>query len=91
MNMDVIKGKLNEQVGNPFKNICNLVSKKELPDVVEVWIEKAFNLNETNLSWMMKIANSQKRKVTGTISKNAEVEVEESKIAEINSLTNSSF
>lgn len=40
---------------------------------------------------MMKIANSQKRKVTGTISKNAEVEVEESKIAEINSLTNSSF
>ncbi len=50
MNMDVIKGKLNEQVGNPFKNICNLVSNKELPDVVEVWIEKAFNLNETNLS-----------------------------------------
>jgi hypothetical protein len=41
---------------------------------------------------MMKIANFQKRKVTDTISKNAEVEVEEeSKIAEINSLINSSF
>jgi hypothetical protein len=59
---------------------------------VDVWLEKAFNLNEPNLSRMMKIANFQKRKVTDTISKNAEVEVEEeSKIAEINSLINSSF
>jgi DSF synthase len=92
MNMDIIKGKLNEQAGNPFKNICNRVSKQELLDVVDVWLEKAFNLNETNLSRMMKIANFQKRKVTDTISKNAEVEVEEeSKIAEINSLINSSF
>lgn len=90
MNMDIIKGKLNELNNNPFKNICNKVSKQELLDVVDVWIDKAFNLSETNLNRMIKIANFQKRKVDDISKKDDEVQ-EEIKIAEINTLINNSF
>lgn len=90
MNMDIIKGKLTEINNNPFKNICNKVSKQELLDVVDVWIEKAFNLSDTNLNRMIKIANFQKRKVDDNTRKDDEVQ-EEIKIAEINTLINNSF
>lgn len=90
MNMDIIKGKLTEINNNPFKNICNKVSKQELLDVVDVWIEKAFNLSDSNLNRMIKIANFQKRKVDDNTRKDDEVQ-EEIKIAEINTLINNSF
>ncbi len=48
---------------NPFMSICNRVSKQELIDVVNVWIEKAFTLSEDNLNRMMKLSSAQKRKV----------------------------
>jgi hypothetical protein len=71
-------------------NICNRVSKQELIDVVNVWIEKAFTLTDDNLNRMLKLASFQKRKVEQT--KNIEPLVEEEmKIAEINTLINGSF
>lgn len=84
----IIKGELDLQ-NNPFKNICNRVSKQELIDVVDLWVEKAFTLTENNLNRMIKIANFQRKKVT-TASDTPKIE-NELKIAEINSLINSSF
>jgi DSF synthase len=83
-------GELEKYVSNPFMNICNRVSKQELIDVVNVWIEKAFTLTDDNLNRMLKLASFQKRKVEQT--KNIEPLVEEEmKIAEINTLINGSF
>lgn len=83
-------GELEQYVSNPFMNICNRVSKQELIDVVNVWIDKAFTLTEDNLNRMLRLANAQKRKVEATRKIEPAVE-EEMKMAEINSLINSSF
>ncbi|MCC7029891.1 MAG: enoyl-CoA hydratase/isomerase family protein [Chitinophagaceae bacterium] len=83
-------GDMEPYISNPFLNICNKVSKKELLDVVNVWIAKAFTLSEDNLSRMLKLANFQKRKIEITKAVEPSIE-EEMKIAEVNSLINSSF
>lgn len=83
-------GGLEKYVSNPFLNICNKVSKQELTDVVDVWINKAFTLTEDNLSRMLKLASFQKRKVEQNKKLEPAVE-EEMKMAQINSLINSSF
>lgn len=83
-------GELEKYVSNPFPNICNRVSKQELIDVVNVWIDKAFTLTEDNHNRMLRLANAQKRKVEATRKIEPAVE-EEMKMAEINSLINSSF
>ncbi len=83
-------GELEKYVSNPFMNICNRVSKQELFDVVDVWLDKAFTLSDDNLNRMLKLANFQKRKVEQTKRMEPMVE-EEMKIAEINTLINGSF
>jgi len=83
-------GGMEKYVSNPFLNICNKVSKQELTDVVDVWINKAFTLTEDNLSRMLKLASFQKRKVEQNKKLEPAVE-EEMKMAQINSLINSSF
>ena len=75
---------------NPFMSICNRVSKQELIDVVNVWLEKAFTLSEDNLNRMMKLSSAQKRKVD-QLKKTEPMVEEEMKMAEINTLINSSF
>lgn len=90
MNSLIKSGAMEPYVSNPFMNICNKVSKKELIDVVNVWIDKAFTLSEDNLARMLKLANFQKRKVENV--KRMEPDFEnEMKIAEVNTLINSSF
>lgn len=84
------KGELEKYVSNPFMNICNRVSKQELTDVVDVWLDKAFTLTEDNLNRMMKLANFQKRKVQQNKALEPLVE-EELKMAQINTLINGSF
>ncbi|MBK6330375.1 MAG: enoyl-CoA hydratase/isomerase family protein [Bacteroidetes bacterium] len=83
-------GDMEQYISNPFLNICNKVSKKELLDVVNVWLAKAFTLSEDNLSRMLKLANFQKRKIEQTKIIEPSIE-EEMKIAEVNTLINSSF
>jgi DSF synthase len=83
-------GDMEPFISNPFLSICNKVSKKELLDVVNVWIAKAFTLSEDNLNRMLKLANFQKRKIEHTKIIEPSIE-EEMKIAEVNSLINSSF
>jgi hypothetical protein len=58
--------------------------------VVNVWIEKAYTLSEENLNKMLKLANLQKRKIEQTRIIEPSFE-EEMKIAEVNTLINSSF
>lgn len=90
MNSLIKSGAMEPYISNPFMNICNKVSKKELIDVVNVWIDKAFTLSEENLARMLKLANFQKRKVENV--KRMEPDFEsEMKIAEVNTLINSSF
>lgn len=57
-------GSLDKHIANPFLNIVNKVSKQELIGVVDVWLQKAFELSEENLVRMTKLANFQKRKVS---------------------------
>lgn len=90
MNSLIKSGAMEPYISNPFMNICNKVSKKELIDVVNVWIDKAFTLSEENLARMLKLANFQKRKVENV--KRMEPDFENKmKIAEVNTLINSSF
>lgn len=56
-------GELKHVVSNPFMTLLNKVSKEELIGVVEIWLERAFNLSEENLNRMIKLASFQKRKV----------------------------
>lgn len=90
INIDIIKGELENKLSNPFKNICNRVSKQELLDVVDVWLDKAFSLSEDNLSRMNKIANFQRRKIVSEKKDDKQIE-EEMRIAQINSLINNAF
>lgn len=83
-------GELEKYKSNPFMNICNRVSKQELIDVVDVWLEKAFQLSDDNINRMIKLSNFQRRKVEQTKKNDGALE-EEMKIAQINSLINSSF
>jgi DSF synthase len=83
-------GEMDKMVSNPFLNICNRVSRQELIDIVDVWLEKAFTLNEDNLGRMTKLANFQKRKIEHDKALEPKIE-EEQKISTINSLINSSF
>jgi DSF synthase len=83
-------GEMDKIVSNPFSNICNRVSKQELIDIVNVWLDRAFVLNEDNLARMTKLANFQKRKIEQTKELEPKIE-EEQKISQINSLINNSF
>ncbi|HOZ50958.1 MAG TPA: crotonase/enoyl-CoA hydratase family protein [Chitinophagaceae bacterium] len=83
-------GEMDKIVSNPFSNICNKVSKQELIDIVNVWLDRAFVLNEDNLARMTKLANFQKRKIEQTKELEPKIE-EEQKISQINSLINNSF
>jgi Enoyl-CoA hydratase/carnithine racemase len=59
-------GDLEKYVSNPFLSICNKVSKEELIHVVNLWIEKAFELEESNLNRMVRLAGMQQRKMDKT-------------------------
>lgn len=83
-------GDMEKYISNPFLNICNKVSKQELLDVVNVWLDKAFTLSEDNLDRMLKLANFQKRKIEQT-KKNETIEEDEMNLGKINPLINSSF
>lgn len=63
MNNMIKNGELEKYINDPFMNICNKVSKQELLEVVDVWLEKAFTLSENNIKRMSKIANFQSRKI----------------------------
>jgi DSF synthase len=63
MSLMIKNGELEKYISDPFLNICNKVSKQELLDVVDVWIDKAFTLTDNNLSRMSKLANFQNRKI----------------------------
>lgn len=90
MSMLIKIGEMEKYVSNPFLNIINRVSKQELLDVVDVWINKAFTLTDDNLNRMTKLANFQKRKVEQrkVVEPTFETEL---KLAEVNSLINGSF
>jgi DSF synthase len=75
---------------DPFLNICNKVSKDELMNVVNVWLDRAFKLEDSNLSRMTKLANFQQRKIDQSKAQEAKL-LEEQTISEVNSLINSSF
>lgn len=62
MNNLITSGEIDKIVNDPFYNICTKVSKEELIEVVKLWIERAFSLEESNLARMLKLANMQKRK-----------------------------
>lgn len=83
-------GELEKYVTNPFLNICSKVSKQELIDVVNVWLDKAFTLTDENLARMLKLASFQKRKVDQIKRVEPSIE-EEMKLAQINSLINNAF
>lgn len=83
-------GEMDKYISNPFLNICNRVSKQELIDIVNVWLDKAFTLNEDNLTRMTKLANFQKRKIDQTRAPQPKVQ-EAQDLTAINSLINSSF
>jgi DSF synthase len=83
-------GELVGYMNNPFSTICNRVSRQELIDVVEVWLDRAFTLGEDNLARMMKLASFQRRKVDQNKELEPKIE-EEQKLTTINSLINSSF
>jgi DSF synthase len=90
MSTMIKSGEMEKYKSNPFMSICNRVSKQELIDVVNVWLEKAFTLSEDNLNRMMKLSSAQKRKVD-QLKKTEPMVEEEMKMAEINTLINSSF
>jgi DSF synthase len=90
MSTMIKSGEMEKYKSNPFMSICNRVSKQELIDVVNVWLEKAFTLSEDNLNRMMKLSNAQKRKVD-QLKKTEPIVEDELKMAEINTLINSSF
>ncbi len=83
-------GELDKFVNDPFMNICNKVSRKELMDIVNVWLDRAFLLSEDNLGRMTKLSNFQKRKMNQNKEIQARTE-EEQKLSHVNSLINSSF
>ncbi len=83
-------GELEKIVNDPFQAIVNKVSKQELLDVVNVWIDKAFLLTEDNLSRMLKLANFQNRKIAQNKAMEPKME-EELKIDQVNKLINNSF
>ncbi|MEZ5045414.1 MAG: crotonase/enoyl-CoA hydratase family protein [Chitinophagaceae bacterium] len=93
MNKAILSGELDKKFDNPFISICNKVSKKELIDIVDVWVDKAFTLTDNNINRMVKIANFQRRKqVQENTKEQVSTEIEqEIKTAEINSIINSSF
>jgi len=82
-------GELDNHFSNEFLNICNRVSKDELLNIVNVWLEKAFVLSEDNLGRMTKLANFQKRKMLQT--QTLQTSEHENKLAEVNTLINNSF
>jgi len=90
MSMLIKRGEVEKILSNPFLHICNKVPKKELLDVVDVWLEKSFLLSEENLNKMLKLANLQKRKIE-QIKQIEPNQVEELKLMEVDSLINNSF
>lgn len=90
MSMLIKRGEVEKILSNPFLNICNKVPKKELLDVVDVWLEKSFLLSEDNLNKMLKLANLQKRKIE-QIKQIEPNHVDELRLSEVDSLINNSF
>jgi len=90
MSMLIKRGEVEKILSNPFLNICNKVPKKELLDVVDVWLEKSFLLSEDNLNKMLKLANLQKRKIE-QIKQTEPNHIEELRLTELDSLINNSF
>jgi DSF synthase len=90
MSLMIRKGELEPFVTNPFLNILNRVSKDELISVVNLWLERAFDLSEENLSRMVKLANYQKRKMEADryVPNYSE---EELRFQEVNELINKAF
>jgi DSF synthase len=83
-------GEMEKYANDPFQSIVNKVSKQELLDVVNVWLDKAFLLSEENLGRMTKLANFQNRKVAQPkLEKPVEPGIES--IEGINKLINGAF
>jgi DSF synthase len=62
-------GELERYSKDPFHSICNKVSRKQLLDVVDIWLDKAFKLSETNLQRMTKLARFQGLKIKRDLEK----------------------
>lgn len=63
ISLKIKNGELEEMLNDPFMKICNKVTKEELLNVVDIWIEKAFTLSEENLTRMQKLSAFQSRKI----------------------------
>jgi DSF synthase len=63
MNNFIKSGEIDTYINNPFKSIINRVSRQELLDVVDIWIDRSFSLSEDNINRMIKLATLQRRKV----------------------------
>ena len=87
MSLMIKSGELEKYISDPFLNICNKVSKQELLDVVDVWIEKAFTLTDNNINRMTKLANFQNRKMKKEREMEPKLE-HEMKIAQAESILN---
>lgn len=90
MSLLIRQGELNSYVNNPFLNVINKVSKEELLAVVNLWLERAFNLSEENLNRMVKLANYQKRKLDNE-KRTVSLVDEEVRFREVNELINRAF
>ncbi len=87
MSLLIKNGDLEKYISDPFLNICNKVSKEELLDVVNVWVDKAFTLTDNNLNRMSKLASFQSRKIKKDLAMQPKLE-KEMRNAQADSLLN---
>lgn len=83
-------GELDKYVSDPFHNICNRVSKEELINVVDVWVDKAFTLTDNNVNRMSKLASFQSRKIKKDIEMEPKIE-REMRIAQADNIISTSL
>ncbi|HNF70875.1 MAG TPA: crotonase/enoyl-CoA hydratase family protein [Chitinophagaceae bacterium] len=84
------RGELEKYRQDRFLNICNRVTRSELLEIVNLWLDRAFSLGEENLSRMMKISGFQKRKLAQEKAVSPQKEMNE-RLEQINELINKSF
>ncbi len=90
MSLMIKNGELEKYISDPFLNICNKVSKQELIDVVDVWVDKAFTLTDNNIRRMSKLANFQSRKIKRDTEMEPKIE-REMRIAQAETIITTSF
>lgn len=63
ISLKIKNGELESLKNDPFLKICNKVTKTELTEVVDIWLDQAFTLSEDNLKRMQKLSSFQARKI----------------------------